>query len=159
MALQRLLDVAEPLGVTLALEPMHPSCAADWTFLNGLDEMLQLIDAFDSPHLKLTFDAYHLGHDEAALRKLGELAGHIAIVQLGDARHVPCGEPSRCRLNEGMLPLGRIVGTLLEAGYEGFFEIELMGEEIEAGDYHDLLLHSRQAFDGLVESARLGERS
>jgi hypothetical protein len=45
-----------------------------------------------------------------------------------------------------MVPLRRIIGKLLAAGYDGFFEVELIGEEIEASDYHDLLHGSRQAF-------------
>jgi sugar phosphate isomerase/epimerase len=153
-ALERLLAAAEPLGVTIAIEPMHPGCGADWTFLKGLDEALALIDACHSPRLKLALDAYHLGHDEAVLRRLEEIAPHVAVVQLGDARHIPCGEPSRCPLGEGILPLGRFVDTLLSAGFDGFFDIELVGEEIESADYGQLLSHSRQAFEELVEAAK-----
>lgn len=150
-ALQRLLPAAEALGVTLALEPMHPSCAADWTFLQGLDEALGLIHDCRSPRLRLALDTYHLGHDEAIFERLEEVAPHIALVQLGDARQAPCGEPSRCPLGEGILPLGRFVGALLSAGFDGFFEVELAGEEIEAADNASLLYHSRQAFEDLVE--------
>ena len=133
-ALEQVLAAAEPLGVTIALEPMHPSCAADWTFLSGLDETLEVVRNCGSNHLKLAFDTYHLGHDDAVLQRLEEIAPLIAIVQLGDARQAPCGEPSRCRLGDGMLPLSRVVSSLLGAGFNGFFDIELMGEEIEAGD-------------------------
>jgi sugar phosphate isomerase/epimerase len=153
-ALEKMLNVAEQVGVTLALEPMHRSCASDWTFLDGLDETLAVIRSFHSPRLKMTFDCYHLAHDEAILQRLEELAPHVAMVQLGDARHVPRGEQSRCRLGEGMLDLGRVVATLLDAGYDGFFDVELVGEEIEAGDYHELLAHSRQAFDHFVSLAK-----
>lgn len=153
-ALEKLLDAADPLGVTIALEPMHLGCAADWTFLNGLEETLALVQTINCPRLKLAFDAYHLGHDEEILPRVGDFARQIAIVQLGDARHAPRGEMNRCRLGEGQLPLSRIVAALLDAGYDGFFDVELMGEEIEADDYQELLLHSRQAFDELVDTAK-----
>jgi sugar phosphate isomerase/epimerase len=153
-ALDRLLAAAEPLSVTIAVEPMHPSCAADWTFLTGLDEALALIRACNSPRLKLALDAYHLGHDEGTLQRLEEVAPHVAVAQLGDARQIPCGDPSRCPLGEGTLPLGRFVGTLLSAGFDGFFDVELVGEEIESADYSHLLCHSRQAFEELVETAK-----
>jgi sugar phosphate isomerase/epimerase len=153
-ALDRLLAVAEPLSVTIALEPMHPSCAADWTFLSGVDDALELLQACNSPRLKLALDTYHLGHDGGLLQRLEEVAPHVAVVQLGDARHEPRGEPSRCRLGEGMLPLGRFVATLLSAGFDGFFEVELMGEEIEADNYQELLDHSRQTFDELLAVAK-----
>ena len=48
------------------------------------------------------------------------------------------------------------MAALLEGGYDGFFDIELVGEEIELGNYHDLLLHSRQVFEELVEMAKAG---
>lgn len=153
-ALEKMLDAAEPLGITLAIEPMHRSCAADWTFLDGLDETLSVLDSLKSPRLKMAFDCYHLGHDDSIFSRLGELAKHVAIVQLGDARHTPRGEQSRCRLGEGVLDLAGIVGAFIETGYGGFFDIELIGEEIEAGDYQELLAHSRQAFDDLVDSAK-----
>jgi sugar phosphate isomerase/epimerase len=155
-ALEKMLNIAEPLGITLAIEPMHRSCASDWTFLEGLDEALTLLDSFKSPRLKLAFDCYHLGHDDAILGRLAGLAKHLAIVQLGDARHAPRGEQNRCRLGDGVLDLAGIVGTLLDAGYDGFFDVELIGEEIETGDYQELLTHSRQAFDDLVNSTKAG---
>ncbi len=154
LALEEMLAVAEPQQVTLAIEPMHSGCGSEWTFLNDLDESLELLARMGSSHLKLAFDAYHLGHDDSALERLASVAEHLAIVQLGDARSIPRGEPSRCRLGEGVLPLEGMVGTLLHAGYQGFFEIELMGEEIETADYHDLLLHSHHVFHEFVAGAR-----
>lgn len=152
-ALERLLAVAEPLGVTIAVEPMHPSCATDWTFLTGLDEALGLIRACESPRLKLALDAYHVANDDVALQRLEEVAPHVAVAQLGDARQLPCSEPSRCPLGEGIVPLARFVSALLGAGFDGFFDVELVGEEIEEADYGQLLISSRQAFEGLVEAA------
>jgi sugar phosphate isomerase/epimerase len=152
-ALEKMLQLAEPLGVTLALEPMHCSCSADWTFLEGLDEMLGLIGDIGSERMKLAFDCYHLGHDEAILARLPDLVPHLAIVQLGDARNAPRGEQNRCRLGDGVLAPGRLVASLLAAGYDGFFEVELIGEEIESVDYYDLVFHSRQAFEEYVEAA------
>jgi sugar phosphate isomerase/epimerase len=153
-ALEKLLAAAEPLGVTIAIEPMHPSCAADWTILKGLDDALDLLRACDSPRLKLALDAYHLGHDDQILQRLEEVAPQVAVVQLGDARSIPCGEPNRCPLGEGVIPLDRFVATLLGAGFDGYFDIELVGEEIESADYGQLLTSSRAAFDDLIEAAK-----
>jgi sugar phosphate isomerase/epimerase len=153
-ALERILFLAEQLDVTIALEPLHPGCSADWTFLNGLDGCLDLLHDIGSPNLKLVLDTYHLAHDESALCRLDEVARRTALVQLGDAREIPRDEPNRCRLGDGVLPLNRFVGTLLSCGYDGFFEVELSGEDVEAEDYHDLLAHSRQAFEDLVGAAQ-----
>jgi sugar phosphate isomerase/epimerase len=153
-ALQKLLEPAESLGVTLAVEPMFGSCSTCWTFLEGLEESLELIRSLSSPHLKLVFDTYFLAHDEANLAQLTEIVPQLALVQLGDAHHAPRLEQARARLSEGVLPLDSILSSLHIAGYDGFFEVELIGEEIEACDNHALLAHSRQAFDELAQGAR-----
>ena len=51
------------------------------------------------------------------------------------------------RFGQGILPLQQIVARLAAAGYDGFYEVELMGEEIESCDYRDLLAQSLRTFD------------
>jgi sugar phosphate isomerase/epimerase len=153
MAINKILPYAETHEVVLALEPMHPGCAGGWTFLTDLSEALEFVRAYDSPYLKLTFDSYHLAHEQTILERLPEMVPYIGVVQLGDARQAPRGEPSRCRLGDGILPLSRLVNCFVELGYRGCFEVELMGEEIEAADYLDLLKHSRQTLDELLTSS------
>jgi sugar phosphate isomerase/epimerase len=153
-ALETLLPVAAAHGVVLALEAMQGSSGADWTFLKGLTETLQVVQHFQTPTLRIAFDTYHVAHDTAVVDQLEEIVPYLAVVQLGDGRRAPQREPNRCRLGSGVLPLEQIVTTLLAAGYDGYFDIELMGEEIEADDYHDLLRHSRRAFYDLLEAAQ-----
>jgi sugar phosphate isomerase/epimerase len=58
----------------------------------------------------------------------------------------PRGETNRCQLGDGAIPLQEIVHRLTAAGYDGFYEVELMGEEIEAADYRDVVARSVQVF-------------
>jgi sugar phosphate isomerase/epimerase len=131
----------------LAIEPMHLGCAAEWTFLTGLEDTLELIHAIDCPAIRLAFDVYHLGQDQEILSQLPELVPQLALVQLGDARQTPCGEQNRCRLGEGTLALQEIIATLNQAGYNGYYDIELMGEDLDYPDYRELILHSKQVFE------------
>jgi sugar phosphate isomerase/epimerase len=39
-AISEILPLADEFGVALALEPMHPGCAAEWTFLTDLKDAL-----------------------------------------------------------------------------------------------------------------------
>ncbi|NLY00475.1 MAG: sugar phosphate isomerase/epimerase [Rhodopirellula sp.] len=149
-AIQELLPLSASLGVALAVEPMHPACAAEFTFLTTIDDVVKLLEAIDSPQLKIVFDTYHLGQDRSILERIDRVAPHIAIVQLGDAKQPPHGEQNRCRLGEGVIPLQEIVARLTEAGYDGYYDVELLGEEIENLDYAGLLDHARQAFEELV---------
>ncbi len=152
-AMKELIPLATDFGVTLAVEPMHPGCGSEFTFLTNIDDFMALVTAIDSPQVKMVFDTYHLGHEAAMIQQIAQIATHIAIVQLGDARQPPCGEQSRCLLGEGTLPLQAIVDALTSAGYDGYYDVELLGEEIEPIDYQDLLTHSRQAFEKLMGRA------
>jgi sugar phosphate isomerase/epimerase len=146
-ALEKLLPLAEERGVPLAVEPMNGDCGGDFTFLNCLDESLELVATCDSPAIGIALDTYHWGHRPELLDRLPQLAPHLALVQLGDSHLPPGGEPNRCQLGDGAIPLGAIVQRLCAAGYDGFFEVELMGEEIEAADYRDVLARSARAFE------------
>jgi sugar phosphate isomerase/epimerase len=152
MALDELLPLAEAVEVPLAIEAMHPACAADWTFLTDLGAVMTLINEFRSPSLKLAYDTYHFplaaGHKDF----LSRLAPHIGIVHLADRRASPTIEQERCPLGCGRLPLGDIVATLQEAGYAGDFDVKLMGPEIEDSNYWKLLEQSLIAFGELAHA-------
>ena len=104
-ALNELSPLASERGVVLGIEPMHPHCAAEFTFLTGIDETLELLQSVGSPQVKMVFDTYHLGQDREVIGRIAELAGKVAIVQLGDSRKPPTAEQNRCRLGEGCVPL------------------------------------------------------
>ena len=153
MALDELLPLAEAADVTLAIETMHPACAADWTYLTQLDEALQLVDETNSPSLKVVVDTYHSCEAIAKHPRLDSLIPHIAVVQLGDRHCPPDINHDRCRLGEGTLQIREAVQALMEAGYQGDFDIELLGEDIETRCYFRLLEESRETFDALCATA------
>jgi len=152
-ALRELLPIACEFGVTLALEPMPAACATEWTFLHSIEAALELLDEVDSPNVKLVFDTYHFGQDAAIFECLPTIAARIAIVQLADAKQPPHGDQNRCLLGDGMIPLGDIIARLIRGGYQGEFEVKLMGEAIETTDYHEVIARSQQAFERLTAAA------
>ena len=151
-ALRELLPLAAELDVVLAVEPMHPGCADDWTFLTSLDEALSLVHGLGSPYLKFVFDTYHLGFDPAIVEQIPQVVEHIAVVHLGDARAEPDHEQNRCLLGEGTLPLDKMVKALQDSGYQGRYDVELMGEAVEHRDYQELLDQSKCAYGRLIGS-------
>jgi sugar phosphate isomerase/epimerase len=74
-------------------------------------------------------------------------------VHLGDCKQQPDGEHNRSRLGEGAIPLREIISALSAAGYDGYYDVELLGEEVEAVDYRELLEHSKRAFQQLLAPA------
>lgn len=149
-ALDHLLLLAEAAQVPLAIEPMHPACASQCTFLCDVESALAVIEDYHSPLLKLVFDTYHFGNDEAVLANLGELASHVAVVHLGDLSAPHDIDESRCPLGAGNVPLEEIVSQIREVGYDGPFDVELIGSELEMADYEATLRRSREYFSQIT---------
>ncbi len=146
-ALKQIACVAEEFGVRLSLEPIHPGCGDEWSFLNDLRSTLDIIETVASPQLGIVLDTYHVGMDEEVVRWLPDVIPHLHLVQLGDARHSPLGEMNRCLLGDGCVPLETILDTLREHGYRGPLEVELIGEDVETISYDELLDHTRNFID------------
>lgn len=138
-ALQELSEAAQAVGVQIAMEPMHIGCALETSFINTVPQCLDLIAEINNPHLGITFDCYHLGQDSNMISWLDSIVPFVRLVQLGDAKHAPMGEQNRCMLGEGNLPLRDIVATFQAGGYQGYYEIEMVGQGVEHLQYEQLL--------------------
>ena len=151
-ALNELLPFAETQGVTLAVEPVHAECGGDWTFLHDIDETLEFISSFRSRHLKMVFDTYHLGQPPVSLETVQQIAPFVGVVHLADSQRPPAGEQNRCLLGEGAVPIREIVSALQDGGYRGFYDVELIGEDIEECTYEQILEHSTHALSELISA-------
>lgn len=156
-ALDQLLDYAADVEVALAIEPMHAACASDWTFLTDIESTVALVESYRTPFLKLVFDTYHFGHDRAVLANLPELVPHIGVVHLADRSEAHSVDQDRRRLGEGRLHLAETVRGLMEAGYAGDFDIELIGRDIEPSQYQEVLAESLDFFERVLTPVS-GER-
>jgi sugar phosphate isomerase/epimerase len=141
-ALKELSEAGQAVGVRLAVEPMHIGCAQDFTFLTSIPDTLDVIAKLGQTNLGIVFDSYHLAQDDDVLTWLPSLVPLIRLVQLGDAKSAPMGEQNRCMFGEGNLPLSSMVRTMESAGYDGFYEVELVGEDVEHYGYDRLLQES-----------------
>ena len=149
-ALDELLPMAEMWEVPLAIEPMHPACATDWTFLTSLESVIELVEQYDSPFLKVAYDTYHFPLGSRRRNVLSRLAPYLGVVFLGDRLQPPSVDQERCPLGHGRLPLIEIIATLQDAGYTGPYDVKLMGPDIETCDYWTLLEQSQVAFGNFV---------
>ena len=146
--IDELIMAAELAGDTLALKPMHRECAEDWTFQTDLPSAMEFVANYRSPHLRLVYDSYHFPDLLESPELIQELVPHLALVQLGDARKPHCQDHERCPLGAGRLPVEKTVAALLQAGYNGPIDVELMGSEIETIDNEQLL---SDIFQSLVD--------
>lgn len=143
-AIRDLAEAAQAVGVQLAIEPMHIGCAFDCSFLNTVPQCLDLITAIDNPNLGMTFDCYHLAQDPNTMAWLDSIVPYVRLVQLGDAKHAPMGEQNRCLLGHGIVPLADIVKTFQDGGFDGYYEIEIVGQEVEHLQYEQILDEAKE---------------
>jgi sugar phosphate isomerase/epimerase len=129
---------------------MRPACASDWTILTSLEDALGVIREINHPHIKLAFDTYHLADGDDILAEIDQLVDLTAIVHLGDGKRVARDEQNRCPLGEGYVPLQEIITRFSQCGYTGYYDVELMGEDVEAIDYSDLIAQSLAVCEQLL---------
>lgn len=149
-ALHQLGDLADSLEIDLALQPMDPMFARNWTFLNSLDAAIDILALVDHPRLKLAFDLYHLWQEPDLLELLPGLVPLISIVQLSDWNDPPRSLNDRRLPGDGVIPLKPILESLLANGYTGDFDMQVWSTELWQSDYRRLLADCRGCFDELL---------
>lgn len=141
-ALVEVNAVAVAHGIALAIEPFHPGCGDEWSFIHDLRATMDVIAAVGSGNVGMVLDTYHVGMDEKVLDFLPTVSEFLQLVQLGDSRHCPLGEMNRCLLGDGRVPIPAILDSLNQAGYDGWIEIEVLGQDVERLEYETVLDHS-----------------
>ena len=128
-ALRELSEFAMLHGVRLSLLPMHSFFAPTWTYLHTLDETLELLDNVNHSSVGLAFDTYHLWHEPRLLERIPELVPLTGVVQISDSRRAPQTDSDRCFPGEGRIPLTDIVRAFRQAGYDGYFDVQVWSDE------------------------------
>lgn len=80
----------------------------------------------------------------------------IGLVQVGDTAAAVHSSPDRAVPGDGVIPLERIVRDLVESGYPGPFELEILGPRIEQEGYASAVPRGMAALDSLLSAIGLG---
>ena len=127
-----LLPRAAELGVRLGVEPLHPMFCADRCAVNRLADALDLASAFPADQLGVVIDSYHVWWDPRIGADIARAAGRIAGYQVCDWV-VPLPADAllgRGHLGDGSIDFRALTGPVLEAGYAGYVEVEIMNEKV-----------------------------
>src|SRR2546426_609304 len=82
-------------------------------------------------------------------RNIRARTARIAIVQMSDFKVGTMSASDRVVIGDGDIPLRRLCGALAEAGYDGWYDIELLGPAIEAEGYEAVVPRAIARFRGL----------
>jgi sugar phosphate isomerase/epimerase len=89
---------------------------------------------------------------------LRHAAGRLAHVQLSDWKIGSLCTPDRCVPGDGDIPLARILAMLGDVGYEGVFELEMIGPRIEEEGYESAIARAVANTGALLRGEPLPER-
>ena len=139
-------EQARAAGIALLVEPAPP-LYADGHIAHSLRDTLALAEFAG---LGVCIDVYSCWFEADLKRTIERAMPRCHLVQISDYKYGDRGYPSRAIPGEGDIPLERIVGWILDAGYQGNFDFELIGPRIaeagfdeavkRAGDYTSELL-------------------
>ena len=114
-ACREVCEVAGPLGVTLAIEPLS---AVHTNFVTGVAEAVTLIEAVDHPACRLNLDVIAMSSEDRPIAEtIAAGARHLAHFQAND----PClGGPG-----SGTVDFVPVATALERCGYEGWVSVEV----------------------------------
>lgn len=129
--LRSVAPTAEANDVTIVPEPLNTRVNHPGYFLRTADRGFSIVEAVDSPNVKLLFDIYHQqvteGNIIQTLREHIDSVDHIHIADV-PGRHEP---------GTGELDYHNILSAIDEMGYEGV----VAGEFFPSGDRDDPVRH------------------
>jgi len=126
--LRTVARAAADVGARIAIEPMHSSIAADYSWITNLPDAVALLDDIGEPNTGIMFDVWHLWDRPACSTR--------------SAATPPLRRRPRRRLARPNAQLVRsrtagrrdrdvtgILGALDEGGYDGWYELEVFSDD------------------------------
>jgi sugar phosphate isomerase/epimerase len=144
------LAEAGPAGVQLALEHTH-ALRVDVGFVHTLRDAVDLAERLGTG-VCMEVNACWAERDLAGTVRRG--SDRIHLVQVSDYAIGTHCTPDRLVPGDGDIPLARVLGTVLDAGYRGVFDLELVGPRIDAEGYDAAIPRAVTALDTLLTSLR-----
>jgi sugar phosphate isomerase/epimerase len=136
--LEELLPDAERLGVRIAVEPVS-QLRVDLGFLHSFADALDFVDDIGSSWLGVVLELNNAWSERGLYANIRQRRDRIAIVQISDFAAGTMAASERVVIGDGDIPLPRICRALADAGYAGWWDIELIGPRIEAEGYESVV--------------------
>lgn len=134
--LRRLAALGEEAGRTFTLENLNTRVDHPGTPFARSEETVQLVQAVDSPGLRMNFDLYHAQIDEGNLiERTRAVLPWVGEIQVAD-------NPGRFEPGTGEINYRNVSKALAEAGYDGVVALEAW----PSGDSDVALDRFREAF-------------
>jgi sugar phosphate isomerase/epimerase len=141
---------AADLGVELAIEPTNPlRCDVSFAFT-----MRDTFDLARAAGVGVALDLAMCWYERGLEQLVRDNVDLLTLVQINDYKIGTVRTPDRSVLGDGDIPLQRLIGMFLDAGYSRPFDLEILGPKIDAEGYPSAIRRSIEEFSGIL--GRLG---
>jgi sugar phosphate isomerase/epimerase len=148
-ALAPVLAEARSRDIAFAIEHTN-SLRVDVGFVHTLRDVIDLARRLDTG-VCMEMNACWAERDLAQTIRDG--VDRIQLVQVSDFKVGTVASSQRLVPGDGDIPIARIIGDLVDAGYDGFFELELIGDAIMEEGYDRAIPRAVRALDALLAEA------
>ena len=148
-AITPVLGEARTRGIDVAIEHTN-SLRVDVGFVHTLRDAIDLARRLD---VGVCMEMNACWAERGLDRTIAEGVDRIRLVQVSDFKVGTVASSQRLVPGDGDIPTDRIVRTLLAAGYEGVFELELIGDQIVEEGYEHAVPRAIAALDALLAAA------
>jgi sugar phosphate isomerase/epimerase len=145
-ALAPVLRASRATGVPIALEHTN-SLRVDVGFVHTLRDAIDLARRLDIG-VCMEINACWAERDLGGTIAAG--VDRLRLVQVSDYAVGTLSTPARLVPGDGDIPIARILGQVLAAGYDGSFDLELIGPAIEEEGYERAIPRAVRALDALL---------
>jgi sugar phosphate isomerase/epimerase len=142
--------LADELGVPLAVEPTN-AFRADLSFAFCMRDGFDLARAAG---IRAVLDFYSCWYERGLEKLVRDNLDVLALVQISDFSLDTHDTPNRSAIGDGAVPLERLFRILLEAGYAGAFDLEILGPRIQEEGYAAAIARSVERASEILD--RLG---
>jgi sugar phosphate isomerase/epimerase len=146
-ALTPILAEAASRNVPFAIEHTN-SLRVDVGFVHTLRDAIDLARRFDAG-VCMELNACWAERDLATTIRTG--VDRIRLVQVSDFKVGTVASSQRLVPGDGDIPIARILGTVLDAGYSGVFDLELIGDAIRAEGYDTAVPRAVDALGSILD--------
>src|SRR4051812_10195624 len=148
-ALEPLLTAAASAGVTIGIEQTLP-VRVEVGFIHSFRDIVEVARRLG---LGAVFEANYSFNERDIDTTLAGSMDVLATVQLDDLIPPSTTVPDRAVPGDGIIPLARIIEQCVAAGYDGPFELEVLGPRIEKEGYESVLRRSIDSLNQILTEA------
>jgi sugar phosphate isomerase/epimerase len=139
---------AREAGVGLMIETALP-LYADLHIAHSLRDALTLAEMAD---LGVCIDLFHCWTEAGLQESIARAMPRCGLIQVSDYVYGDRALPSRAVPGDGALPLARLLKWALDAGYDGAFELELLGPRIDGEGRAEAVARAAAALGTMLRS-------